>query len=131
MVRRHSLIFSKWRQAITHANWESYERQLDAEKNIYLLNPEVDSNFKKWRAALIYMLLEKASEELVEPEEVKEHTQKLMDRDNITKSYIEDRIIKSADPKKLLLLKDVYMDFVVFCNENNLDAAKETSLKAI
>ena len=104
-------------------------KQVCEEKNVHLVDTNIDSNFKRWKLAFIYMLFEKANEELIEPEEVKEHTKRLMDRDNITKAYIEDRIVKSEDPKKVLLSKDVYLDFVFFCKENNIEAVKKDVLE--
>ena len=87
--------------------------------NVYLLDSSIHGNFKYWKAAFLYMLMQKADDELVEPAEVTEHTKLLIDRDNIIKLYVEERI-KESTSDSILTSKMVCSDYLDYWKENNI-----------
>ena len=110
------------------------ERQdgVDHEHYVYLIDPSIEMHIPKWKHAFMLMLLESASanDPMTEPKEVTEHTDKLIDRDNITKQFIEDRITEAEDKKTILTSKVVYAEYVYFCKENSItDMVKRHDLE--
>lgn len=78
------------------------EEDVDVKNNKYLIDPHVEVNFPRWKYAFMKMLIDAQKESVIEPIEVKEHTNKLIDRDNTVKKFVETRIMKSKDKKELL-----------------------------
>jgi len=93
--------------------------EVDTSKNIYMLDPNVSINFTRWKLAFIYMLMEMQDIPLIEPEEVKEHTKNLMERDNLIKAYIEDRLVEGSS-ESILTSKQIYQDYLSYCRDNNI-----------
>lgn len=100
--------------------------QLNAQQHVYLIDSNVDANFDTWKYWFMHMLIDAYCDGPDdEPDVVKEHTFKLLDRDDTVKNYTEDRIVQSSNDKDVLLLKDVYADYLWYCTNARLQPVKK------
>lgn len=94
------------------------DAQVDEAKFIYKGEPDVQSNFSKWRFAFMKMVLESSMMDVCEPPEVVEHTKKLIYRDNIVKRFVDECITKTDNRKDIMLFSHVFSQFNIYCREN-------------
>lgn len=87
-------------------------------ENKYLVNEEVDSRFKEWRAGLMKMLLDIADEKVDTPEEVLLHTSKYLSRENTIKGFVNEKIEKTNHQEDFIQLSEVYAAYKEYCKEN-------------
>lgn len=103
--------------------------EVDPDKHVYLRDSGVNRHFGEWKYCLMHMLLQAYIEDREspqeEPAEVKEHTTRLLDRDNTIKAFAEERIQKSEDSKVVLLSKGVYAEYQKHCRALKIEAVRK------
>lgn len=103
--------------------------QVDESSNIYLRDMCIDKNFKDWKYCLMKDIIEMADVEVPEPAEVIEHTKDLLQRENLTKAFIDECIEKTDNMKDIIKMKDVYRAYTRYCKSLDATALKAKFLK--
>ena len=91
-------------------------RVLGPEARVFLKDKGVTAKFAEWRLCLMKRILETLDTHAdEEPDEVKEHTAKLIEREDVLSQFVKDRVERAADPKAVLKRADLWIQYGDYC----------------
>lgn len=94
-------------------------------ENKYLVNERVDERFPIWKFCLMKMLIDISKEDVPVPEDVKLHTKRYLDKENVIKQFVENNIVETGNNSDILTLTESYNIYKEFCKEEGHSILKK------
>lgn len=93
---------------------------LDPAAHVYPLDKTVDKSFKLWRFALMKRILALAAtpDSASEPPAVREHTRRLIQREDAISAFIAANVDRTANPKDVLRRQTLRARYIDVCSNN-------------
>ena len=103
--------------------------KVDESNNIYELDKTIEEKFHIWKYCMMRHLIAISKIEIKEPNQVQQHTFKLLKRENITKAFIEDNIEKTDRRDSIIKMQEIIARYKDYCRINDYTPIKSKFLK--